>query len=90
MSAIRLRLPPTAEAISVTSIISMSRFRFLVVTIEELEPGAFQWLLLESFDDSSEFSAIERSKVTFPTHQVAWHAGCAALQTRLRECEGSD
>jgi len=49
----------------------MSRFRFLVVTIEELEPGAFQWLLLESFDDSSEFSAIERSKVTFPTHQVA-------------------
>ncbi|MBT2327087.1 hypothetical protein J7E62_32935 [Variovorax paradoxus] len=65
----------------------MSRFPFLVMEIEILESGAFQWALFESFDDSSNFSVIARSELTFLTRQVAWKAGCNALRNCLDKRE---
>ncbi|MBT2321266.1 hypothetical protein J7E62_02695 [Variovorax paradoxus] len=65
----------------------MSRLPFLVMEIEVLGSGAFQWLLFESFDDSSDFSAIARSELTFLTHEIAWKAGCDALRDCLDKRE---
>ena len=57
--------------------------RFLVLTIEAIRPGAFEWVLLESFDDVPEFTPVARSAEAFATYQQAWQAGCAALESGL-------
>lgn len=61
----------------------MSRVRFLVLVVEALRSGAFKWVLLESFDDVPGFEPCERSDLSFTTHESAWEAGCAALQSRM-------
>jgi len=63
----------------------MSRLRFLVLMIEALRPGAFEWVLFESFDDAPGFEPFARSDLSFPTYESAWEAGCAALQSRMEE-----
>jgi hypothetical protein len=63
----------------------MSRFRFLVVMVEALRPGAFEWVLLESFDDMPGFEPLARSELGFPTYESAWEGGCAALQSRMED-----
>jgi hypothetical protein len=63
----------------------MSRFRFVVLMVEALRPGAFEWVLFESFDDMPGFEALARSDCSFPTHDRAWEAGCAALQSRIED-----
>lgn len=63
----------------------MHRFRFLVLMIEALRPGAFEWVLFESFDDVPGFEPLARSDRSFPTYERAWEAGCAALQSRMEE-----
>ena len=57
--------------------------RFLVLTVEAIRPGAFEWVLLESFDDVPELTPYARSDRTFATYQQAWGAGCAALESGL-------
>lgn len=61
----------------------MSGFRFLVLEIETLRSGAFEWVLLESFDDVHDFEFFARSDLIFPTFERAWEAGCLALQSRM-------
>lgn len=63
----------------------MSRVRFLVLMVEALRPGAFDWVLFESFDDLSGFEPLARSDLSFPTYERAWEAGCAALQSRMED-----
>ena len=63
----------------------MSRFRFLILTVEALRPGAFEWALQESFDDVSGFKPCARSDRTFSTYESAWEAGCAALDADMNE-----
>lgn len=57
----------------------MSRSRFLILTVEALHPGAFEWSLSESFDDLPGFRPYMRSDRPFPTYESAWEAGCAEL-----------
>jgi hypothetical protein len=61
------------------TMVHMSRLRFLVLTVEALQPGAFEWVLFESFEDVPGFKPYERSNRTFSTYESAWEAGCAAL-----------
>jgi hypothetical protein len=61
----------------------MSRLRVLAVSVEALRPGAFHWVLLDSFADDSGFRPFARSELSFATYELAWEAGCAALQSVL-------
>jgi len=63
----------------------MSRVRFLVLEVEALRHGAFEWVLLESFDDVHDFELVARSDLIFPTFERAWEAGCQALQSRMED-----
>lgn len=63
----------------------MRRARFLVLTVELLRSGAFQWVLFESFDDLPGFEPFARSDLSFTTYQSAWDAGCEALQSLMAE-----
>jgi len=63
----------------------MSRSRFLVLEVEMLRSGAFEWVLRESFDDSPDFELFTRSDLSFITSKDAWEAGCLALQARMEE-----
>jgi hypothetical protein len=65
------------------SIAGMHRFRFLVLMVEALQSGAFEWVLLESFDDGPGFEPLARSDLSFMTYESAWQAGCAAVQSRM-------
>lgn len=78
------RPEPTTRAAHTPTIGRMSRLRFLVVKVEALRPGAFEWVLLESFDDVSEFTPYARSDRTFATFEAAWEAGRAALESGLK------
>ncbi|MBT2326903.1 hypothetical protein J7E62_31890 [Variovorax paradoxus] len=83
--SIKRRRRPTAKAMPMPSIACMSRFRFLVLMIEALRSGAFEWVLFESFDDVSGFEPFARSELSFTTYKSAWEAGCLALQSRMEE-----
>ncbi|CAN7503376.1 hypothetical protein LJR084_003589 [Variovorax sp. LjRoot84] len=61
----------------------MSRFRFLILMVDALQSGAFEWVLFESFDDVPDFEPLARSDLGFPTYESAWEAGCAALRSRM-------
>jgi len=63
----------------------MSHLRFLVLMIKALRSGAFEWVLLESFDDVPGFEPLARSELSFLTYESAWEAGCAALQLRMED-----
>jgi hypothetical protein len=63
----------------------MSRFRFLVLIVEALPSGAFEWVLFESFDDVPRFEPLARSELSFTTYKSAWDAGCVALQSRMED-----
>jgi hypothetical protein len=63
----------------------MSRFRFVVLMVEALRPGAFEWVLFESFDDMPGFEPFARSDLSFPTYERAWEAGCAALRSCMED-----
>jgi len=63
----------------------MSHLRFLVLMIEALRSGAFEWVLLESFDDVPGFEPFARSELSFLTYESAWGAGCATLQSRMED-----
>lgn len=65
------------------TIVHMSRFRFLVLTVEALQPGAFGWVLFESFEDVPGFKPYGRSERTFSTWESAWDAGCEALASNI-------
>jgi hypothetical protein len=67
------------------SIACMSRLRFLLLTVEALRSGAFEWVLLESFDDVPGFEPFARSDLSFTTYKSAWEAGCLALQSRMED-----
>ncbi|VTU29425.1 hypothetical protein H6CHR_03192 [Variovorax sp. PBL-H6] len=65
----------------------MSRFRFLILTVEALHPGAFEWSLSESFDDLPGFTPYMRSDRTFSTYESAWESGCTALAFNIANSE---
>jgi hypothetical protein len=51
--------------------------------VEARRSGAFEWVLLESFNDLPGLEPLARSDVSFL--ESAWEAGCAALQSHMED-----
>lgn len=62
----------------------MSSLRSIAVTVEEVEPGAFDWLLLEHGD---EWTVLMRSKRSTASYAKAMAAGLMALQEMVDDLD---
>jgi len=70
----------------------MSHLRNIALTVQELEPGEFHWVLMEAVetggDDVLSYQPLESSSLHFTTYANALVAGLAAMR-RLFGPEGS-
>lgn len=59
----------------------------LALTVKELEPGEFHWILLEEVGSTQEHLAYKPGKIGDPEPNIAaaWVAGYLALRSLLRK-----
>jgi hypothetical protein len=53
----------------------MHHFRVLALAVEQRQTGAFDWVLLESFDDVEAYAPLERSSLHYASRSEAFEAG---------------
>lgn len=63
------------------------RLRLISVTVEEPQPGAFHWLLLEGSDSAAGWVELESSEKAFKSYRKAMTAGLLALQGMIDDLD---
>ena len=65
---------------------NMNAAASLALTVKELEPGEFHWMLLEEVDSTQEHLGYRPGKIgeAEPNIAAAWVAGYLALRSLLR------
>ena len=58
----------------------MHHFRVLALAVEQRQTGAFDWVLLESFDDVEAYAPFERSSLHYASRSEAFEAGNKSLR----------
>lgn len=58
----------------------MNRLRSLAITVDEPDPGCFCWTVMEAPADSSNFSVLSTSSLSYPSYDSALSAGVEALR----------
>jgi hypothetical protein len=66
---------------------NMNSAASLTLTVKELEPGEFHWMLLEEVESTQEHLGYRPGKIGDPEPNIAaaWVAGYLALRSTLRK-----